>query len=177
MWLQRVEHNWVTKYKHIPIKKKNGSNTVRIIKYLRLPGLLETPTEIFSFYTWRSWDWRGPDLPGDPSAHWQNLPGNPSLGSYLVFPICLPNFTMLFWQDILDKHIRELKTQICNHMQIRLKAPSFLNIKKVILCVSLFSAQLARKKKKKAYSETASRGSLYFSVQIKKENKMLWKLF
>ena len=36
------------------------------------------------------------------------------------------------------------------------------------LCFTFFSTTCQERKKKKAYSETASRGSLYFLVQIKK---------
>ena len=59
-------------------------------------------------------------------------------------------------------------------MQIRLKAPSFLNIKKVILCVSLFSAQLARKKKKKGiFRNSQQRESLFLGANKERKQDAL----
>ena len=60
-------------------------------------------------------------------------------------------------------------------MQIRLKAPSFLNVKKVVLCVSLFSAQLARRKKKKKgiFRNSQERESLFLGANKERKQDAL----
>ena len=60
-------------------------------------------------------------------------------------------------------------------MQIWLKAPSFLNVKKVILCISLFSAQLARKKKKKKgiFRNSQQRESLFLGANRERKQDAL----
>ena len=58
-------------------------------------------------------------------------------------------------------------------MQIWLKAPSFLNVKKVILCISLFSAQLARKKKKGIFRNSQQRESLFLGANRERKQDAL----